>query len=230
MDDERLKEAFFKVKQDIASLGSEISQIKQEIIQIKQFLDDFSNTTLQHISSTYPVSPTDNPTLPQEIGGLKTPNNDTSIRNEGVPTDRQTHRQTDQQTGFSEQSSLKTPLNNEHNSSESEIEKATKLLDSLDSLKRQIRYKFKHITNQEMFVFSTIYQLEEQNPEAVTYKEIALRLKLSESSIRDYVQRIINKGIPIKKHKINNKQLILSISQDLKRIANLSTIIKLREL
>ena len=81
-----------------------------------------------------------------------------------------------------------------------------------------------------MLVFSTIYQLEEQSPNTVTYKEIALKLGLSESSIRDYVQRMMNKGISIKKNKINNKTLILSISPELKRIATLSTIIKLREL
>ena len=80
-----------------------------------------------------------------------------------------------------------------------------------------------------MLVFSTIYQLEEQNIEP-NYKGLALKLGLSESSIRDYVQRMINKGIPIKKHKINNKKLVLSISSDLKKIASLSTIIKLREL
>ena len=34
----------------------------------------------------------------------------------------------------------------------------------------------------------------------------------------------------IKKHKINNKQIQLSISSELKKIASLSTIIQLREL
>ena len=149
-----------------------------------------------------------------------------STGNEGVPTDRQTDRQTDTPTHFIPEN-IQYP---ENKTVELDIQKAADILDSLNTLKKQIRHKFKHLTNQEMLVFSTIYQLEEQNPESVTYKEIALKLHLSESSIRDYVQRIINKGIPIKKYKINNKKLILSISQDLKRVATLSTIIKLREL
>ncbi len=118
---------------------------------------------------------------------------------------RQTDRQTDRQT-------------------------ASEILDSLDKLKKEIRFKFKRITPQEMSVFSTIYQLEEQNPDHTNYKKISKTLKLSESSIRDYVQRMIHKGIPIKKKKIANKKVILSISPELKRIATLSTIIQLREL
>jgi transposase len=81
-----------------------------------------------------------------------------------------------------------------------------------------------------MAVFSTIYQLEAENKERSNYKEIALRIGLTESSIRDYVQRIMNKGIPLKKQKIDNKRVILTISPDLRKIATLSTIIKLREL
>jgi predicted transcriptional regulator len=81
-----------------------------------------------------------------------------------------------------------------------------------------------------MAVFSTIYQLEEQDSSKTTYKQIANNLHLSESSIRDYVQRMINKGIPIKKQKINNRKVILSIPNTLKKIATLSTIIQLRDL
>jgi len=226
MEEDKIKEAFQKVKQNILTLGNEISQIKQDINEIKQFLDDFSASALRQINPTHPVNPTDNPTHPQEIGGLKYPNIDISIGNEGVPTDRQTDRQTDNSTHFLP----KKTQNQENKTIESDIQKATDILNSLDTLKKQIRHKFKHVTPQEMLVFSTIYQLEEQDPNSGTYRQIALKLGLSESSIRDYVQRIINKGIPIKKHKINNKKLILSISQDLKRIATLSTIIKLREL
>jgi Mn-dependent DtxR family transcriptional regulator len=81
-----------------------------------------------------------------------------------------------------------------------------------------------------MLVFSTIYQLEEQGNREITYKLLSKTLKLSESSIRDYVQRMINKGISIQKEKVNNKKLLLTISPNLKKIASLPTIIQLREL
>ena len=218
MDEEKIKEAFARAKQDISFLANEIAEIKQEIHEIKLFLDDFSSSTLRHINTTDNVASTHNTTVPQEVGGLKTPNLGISIGNQGASTDRQTDRQTDNSTHNLNISSIET-----------NIQEASEILDSLDALKKEIRLKFKRITQQEMLVFSTIYQLEEQGIDP-NYKGIALKLGLSESSIRDYVQRMINKGIPIKKHKINNKKLILSISSELKKIASLSTIIKLREL
>jgi Mn-dependent DtxR family transcriptional regulator len=81
-----------------------------------------------------------------------------------------------------------------------------------------------------MLVFSTIYQLEEHYPEGVEYSQIALKLKLSPSSIRDYTQKLISKGIPLVKEKVNNKKILLKISSELKKIASLQTIIQLREL
>jgi len=226
MKEDKIRLAFTKAKQDIDFLANEISQIKQEISQIYQFLQDIDTSTLRHKTSTHPATSTQTSTVPYEIEGLKTPNLGISIGNEGASTDRQTDTSTDTST----HNLLKIPKNQENKTIELDIQKATNILDSLDALKKQIRLKFKRVTQQEMLVFSTIYQLEEQAQDIVTYKQIALKLGLSESSIRDYVQRMINKGISIKKHKINNKALILSISPELKRVATLSTIIKLREL
>ncbi|MBU2104789.1 MAG: helix-turn-helix domain-containing protein [Nanoarchaeota archaeon] len=96
-------------------------------------------------------------------------------------------------------------------------------------MKKEIRLKFKRLTDQEILVFSTIYQFDEEKGFS-DYKTISERLNLTESSIRDYVRRLIHKGIPIEKTKINNKSIILKISENLKKIATLSTILKLRDL
>jgi hypothetical protein len=175
--------------------------------------------TIQHINQTNTYNKTNIPTVPQEIKGLKSQNIRFSTGNEGVPTDKQTNQQTDKQTPITEDLSIET-----------NIKEAKIMLDSLDRLKREIRQKFKRLTPQEMIVFSTIYELEETDKDNVTYREVAKKLKLSESSIRDYALRIISKGIPIKKQKIDNKKIILSISPELKKIATLSTIIQLRDL
>jgi predicted transcriptional regulator len=103
------------------------------------------------------------------------------------------------------------------------------MLDSLDSLKKEIRLKFKRLTDQEILVFSTIYQLEEEIGE-VDYKMVSQKLNLTESSIRDYVGRLIKKGIPVDKNKINNKTIHLSISKNLKKVASLPTILQLIDL
>jgi hypothetical protein len=226
MQKEEIKFAFSRVKEDIFNLTNELNFLKSEIKEIKNILNTLvnptHNPTEKSIIQLNPVNPTYNPTVPQEIGGLKTQNLSISIGNEGVPTDTPTNQQTHQQTPI-------LPPNNTL-SIEKDILNVNNVLNSLDKLKKEIRFKFKRITSQEMLVFSTIYQLEEEGKVLPTYNNIALKLKLSPSSIRDYVQRIINKGIPIKKEKYNNKQILLSIAPDLKKIAPLQTIINLREL
>ena len=241
MEKDQIKLAFSKVKQDMIFLQNEISDLKVELSNLKNIFKSISddlntlklhkiaenndfkasthNSTLRHINSTHPATSTHNSTVPQEIEGLKSQNLGISTGNQGASTDRQTDTSTD-----------KYAQNQAQNSIEHNIQEASEILDSLDRLKKEIRLKFKRITNQEMAVFSTIYQLEEQDPDNTTYSQIADNLKLSESSIRDYVQRMINKGIPIKKNKLNNKKITLSIAQDLKKIATLPTIIQLREL
>ena len=81
-----------------------------------------------------------------------------------------------------------------------------------------------------MLVFSTLYSLEEQNIKEITYKTLAEQLQLSESSIRDYINKLTKKGVPIEKIRQNNKTILLKVSQDLKNVATLATIYQLREL
>ena len=235
IENEMIKEAFLKVKEDINFLNNEILNMKIQINDLRIMLDALSkkqeNTanisstirqTDRQITSTDNTTSTHSSTVPQEIEGLKASNLSISIGNEGASTDRQTDRQTDNSTDIYKE--------NKENNIESNIKEASEILDSLDNIKKEIRLKFKHLTSQEMSVFSTIYQLEGQDNKEITYKLLSEILKLSESSIRDYIQRMINKGISIKKQKINNKKILLSISKDLKKIASLPTIIRLREL
>ena len=133
-----------------------------------------------------------------------------SIGNQGVQTNRQTDKQTNRQT-------------------ENTLDNAFEILDKLDSLKKEIRLKFKRLTNQEMRVFSAIYQLEEEKGHS-DYKTLSKKLNLSESSIRDYIRRLLVKEIPLDKIKVNNKEVKINISQSLRKMASLNTIIKLRSL
>ena len=144
-----------------------------------------------------------------------------STGNQGVPTDKQTNRQTDKQTD--QHMGKEGFLPKDH------IEKASEILDSLDNLKKEVRLKFKRLTEQEWLIFSTLYQLEEELGN-VDYRALSNKLHLTESSIRDYIGRLIKKGIPVDKKRINNKNIVLSISSNLKKIASLNTILQLREL
>jgi len=250
----KVKEDMIFLSNEVSSLKTEIEEIKSLIIALHNEIIEIKNSKIPEFKHISPLNatPTDNPihiptnqqiiktsisnptdrqTVPQEIGGLKDPNSQFSTGNEGVPTDRQTYQPTDQQTPFNKEIGIPNrDFNSSNENIEVNIKKASEILDSLDKLKKDIRQKFKKLTSQEMTVFSCIYQLSEQNPNNTTYRMIAENLKLSESSIRDYVLKIISKGIPLKKEKIDNKKVVLSVSNDLKKIATLSTIIQLREL
>ncbi len=192
------------------------------------------NSTQTPIQTDKPTQdspiPTHNPTDNWALEALKGLNLPFSTGNRGVPTDKPTDRQTNQQTDRQSRSEpikfaqpiINHPLN--------DFQKAQEVLGSLDSIKKEIRLKFKRLTPQEMSVFSTLYLLEDQGVEEITYKAIADSLNLSESSIRDYILKLTSKGIPILKIRQNNKKITLSISPDLKSITNLTTINQLRDL
>ncbi len=195
------------------------------------------NPTNRHIIPTHFQIPTHFPTDNLPFYSLISSYKDNSNGNEGVPTDKPTDRQTNQQT---EHLKIKTNYLDEESihpkedkimiqSKLNNLTRASEILSSLDSLKKEIRLKFKRLTNQEMLIFSTIYQLEEER-NLVDYPLIAETLALSESSVRDYTQKIIGKGIPIEKEKVNNKKILLTISKDLKKIASLDTILQLRDI
>ena len=228
-----VKEAFYKVKQDMDLLREELTFLRKGLTEtrtrmiemcgilnkLNQKTEEFNQKQTVQASTHKPEIPTtsthpstDNSTF----NPLKPQISSISIGNEGVSTDRQTDRQTDKMTNNTEKS-------------QDSIDNAAEILNSLDNIKKEIRIKFKRITEQELLVFSTIYQLDEEQGHA-DYKGLSERLKLTESSIRDYVQRLIKKGIPVEKKRINNKTILLSVSQNLKKIASLSTILQLREL
>ena len=248
-----IKESFQKVKKDMGFLSNELLNLKlglaetrKELIKICEIIEKFTaemkkrqpQPLVQLITAvpTYqqiaPTTSTDTPTFPTDIPAHNYPLKPLkhqipvfSTGNRGVPTDRQTNQQTDRHL----QNYPENPFFPAREIMQSPIEDAAKMLDSLDSLKREIRLKFKQLTDQEILVFSTLYQLEEeQGP--VEYRVLATKLGLTESSIRDYIGRLLKKGIPVEKRRINNKQIQISISPNLKKIASLSTILQLRDI
>jgi hypothetical protein len=255
MDQDKIKEAFNRAKQDIDSLKTDIYYLNQDIQEIKRTLQDilvqqtnqqtFQQTqqthipTLQHIN---PIQKGENPTqnlIPtQEIPykALKEPFIHISTGNEGVPTNQPTNQQTNQHPIISTANlSLKeAEIHQKHQKITktdkiSHLEQVSTILSSLDDIKKELRTKFKKLTNQEMLIFSSIYQLEEQGF-IVDYSLISEKLGLSEISVRDYIHKLIKKDIPIQKFRESNRKISLSISQNLKKIAPLNIILSLRDL
>jgi DNA-binding MarR family transcriptional regulator len=237
---EEIKHAFSKVKQDIDFLKKESEENKQKIQDINQNLIEIceimrkldqklSNKTPTH-NPENKVDSTHNTTHNSVFKALKPQNMPISTGNQGVPTDRQTDRQTDKYPQKSPKTAENTPIfPNQAQNPKNSFEDVTQVLEKLDNIKKEIRLKFKRLTEKEILVFSTLYQIEEEQGKP-NYKVIAEKLNLTESSIRDYIGRLIKKGIPVEKNKINNKIIELSISKHLKEIASLSTILQLRDL
>lgn len=233
-----IKEAFSKIKQDILDLKLQIESLNQQLEEIKRTSDSNSPTenlvqqTNQQANPTLQHIPTDN--LP--LYGLKSQFSDISTGNGGVPTNRQTDSQADQQTdkntdfnpsNFDNSQEIQQDL--KKTDAISQIQRVSEVLDSLDSIKKEVRSTFKRLTSQEMSVFSAIYTFEEQGF-VVDYSLISQKLGLSESSIRDYIHKLIKKDVPILKLKENNKKVTLVISPELKKIASLQAILSLRQI
>ena len=242
MDD--IKEAFSRVKGDMDLLRYEIELIKENLLDAKEGLIEMKNIFRDFVEKTHtkqeekvPTYEDSNSTVPihtstdnSSLRALKDQNLGISTGNHGAPTDRQTDKQTNRHMDKSSDNLFKINENPKESFTEEKvnsINNAIEILDSLDNLKKEIRLKFKRLTEQEMIVFTMLYQLSEEKGFS-DYKTIAKKLNLTESSIRDYIGRLIKKGIPVEKTKINNKTIQLNISPNLKKIATLPTILQLR--
>jgi len=98
----------------------------------------------------------------------------------------------------------------------------------MESLKTDLKNKFESLTKQEFYIFSVLYTFD-KTQNNVTYQHLAEKTGLTASSIRDYIQRIIKKGIPIAKDKLNNKLTVLKISPELRNLATLDNLMRLRK-
>jgi len=157
-----------------------------------------------------------------------------SMGNKGVQTDTlqtDNSHQTSEQTGVLGTTQNKQPINNKElgtttNKDKKDID-AIELISLMNDFKESLKRKFKSLTDQEFFIFSVIYALEEQLG-AASYKDIAEKAGLSESAVRDYIRNIIKKGVQLEKEKVNNKIVFLRISKELKSIVPLDSLISLR--
>ncbi len=253
-----IKEAFLRIKEEINTLFNLSSLNKKENlnnkVKIEELIQLFSKITLQNqilikkiseiedkLSNSYTLEDSakkENYSSNNKLNtadnliikGLKGQKMDISTGNDGVSTDKQSDKQSDNIIVNSSHN-----INNLENMEvvcspkEDSFSEAIKIIDSLDKIKKELRLKFKRLTSQELIVFSTIYQLEEKKEE-VDYKKLSNKLGLTESSIRDYIQRLLKKGIPLEKVKIKNKTVHLKVSENLKKIASLETLLKLKDL
>ncbi len=197
IDEEKIKEAFIQIREDMDSLQDEINEIKQYLRDLHEYLQ--ASTNQQHFD-----------TQTAKIKGIK-PQIAISTRNEGVPADSQ---QTFDTSEIQENQQKTLNLR--------DIKKI------VNTLTEDLRLKFRSLSKQEFYIFSLVYSLDIQGKRP-DYKTIAIKANLTESSVRDYISRLIHKGIPLKKEKINNKTIRISVPDEFKNLATLDNLTKLNE-
>ncbi|MCX6741750.1 MAG: HTH domain-containing protein [Candidatus Pacearchaeota archaeon] len=241
VSDEKIRESFQKIKWEINFLAGEVLALKVSLDQIKDMINklgnaDKSNNSQSSTSPAHLQHISDFPAHNLYYNRDLSDNSQFSIGNRGVPADRQ---QTDNRRSsgeFVQEEPLKTvqvyspgPAENFAKKEEDKTKKTEEISTFLNTLKQDLRSKFKNLTKQEFIIFSLIYTINEEKGK-VTYKDLAEKSSLTESSIRDYIARLEHKGIPIIKERVNNKLVLLRIPSELKDLATLESLSKLKRL
>jgi DNA-directed RNA polymerase sigma subunit (sigma70/sigma32) len=215
---DKIKDAFSKIKMDITFLSNELKDIKEMLTEITSKeektteLNKTNNFGFQDLHEINSDNQTDTNHHNHPLEALKTPFQYFSKGNEGVSTDRQTDRQTDNPSKPRRLEGLSTE----------------EVVSELQIVREDLKKVILSLTTQELTVFCTVYSLEDKGFSKITYSLIAKELGLTESSIRDYITRLFKKKAPLEKKKINNKQVSLRVSPGIKVITSLSSIISLK--
>ena len=235
--EEKVKASFEKVREEMNLLRSELSALRNEIVGLRDIKTNLNN----------------------EINNIKTNfNTQSSIGNQGVPANQHTNTSSDNTPSFPldavspvrsnlpTHNPAQTPTHPQHiqeifqqsntsaqNSAQesnrsSKNEELTDLNSLIETLKTDMRKKFKSLTKQEFHIFSVLYSVDKSQNQ-VTYQDLAVRTGLTASSIRDYIQRIVRKGVPILKEKQNNELITLKIPLELRNLATLDSLMRLRK-
>ena len=99
---------------------------------------------------------------------------------------------------------------------------------TLKALEKDFEKQFQTLTDREFSVFMAILELEKQSGE-VNYSLIANHLNLTETTVRGTANRLISKGLPVKKERYFNGKVSLMVKEDFHDLNLLNKLIRLRE-
>jgi hypothetical protein len=214
--DEKIRASFEKVRKDIDFLTEQIITLRRELEEIKRIKTNFR----QESSTGNEGVPADRQTDTQTYNRFSSFVDETFSPAYCIPTDNPTQNPTDvQQTD--------TKLQQTNTYSNTSFQNAKELTELVNTLKNDLKSKFRSLTKQEFHIFTMLFTVD-KSQKSVTYKDLEVKLSLSESSIRDYIQKIIKKGIPIEKEKINNKVTVLRIPEEIRHISTLDNLLRIR--
>tara|TARA_Y100000310_G_C20700367_1_gene829159 strand:+ start:3217 stop:3753 length:537 start_codon:yes stop_codon:yes gene_type:complete len=89
------------------------------------------------------------------------------------------------------------------------------------------KYEIKELTEKEKAIFLILYKLESEHKK-VTYRELQKNSGLPKTLLQGYITSLIEKGIPIHKHYLNNK-VHLTLDEQFKALQAKKNIVKLQQ-
>jgi hypothetical protein len=217
--DQNLKIAFSKVKEDINNLAEEIKSMKQtisdqnkKINELYSKIEDFM--TISKDPKT--ESSIGNEGVNQSINHLINQSINQSITNQSLINEKPSKSiekeefKPDLSTIDFNQSINQSSINQSFNQS---INQKTEL----KQLAININQSFLSLSKQELKLFLTIYQLEDDGIEPL-YHILSQKMQLSEHCIRSHISSLMRKNIPIIKTRLNNRINLISIRKDFKAL------------
>ena len=225
MADDPIKIAFSRVKEDILSIKNQLKELenslkiqKEETNEILPKINEVSRL-LEELKSKVSIG---NEGVNQSINHLINQSINHQSINQSINNEKQLKMplkgniiQFEDTDITPEKGSNQSPINQSinHLINQSIIHPQNSLKLATESINKV----FLTLTKQELKLFLTIYQLEEEavNP---TYKNISLRMQLSEHCVRSHVSSLLKKNIPIIKSHFNNRINVLSVNKDFKAL------------
>ncbi len=220
--EQNVRQAFLKVKEDIQVLKNSQEKQTQENKQICEKLNE----------------------ILEKIKGLETKTkitkSDSSIGNEGAnqsinhPINQSINHQSSNHEELTEiaSNSVKTYFNEENkpnqssnqsitnqsiNQSRAQFNQMEEKEQPMKAIAKDINTIFSTLTKQELKLFLTIYQLEDDGLEA-NYKAVSHKMQLSEHCIRSHLSSLFRKNIPLTKSRMGNKLNLLSVRKEFRAL------------
>ncbi len=184
---DKVKNSFQKVKEDIIRLDVELSQNKQALDKIL--------TTIEALKTQLSESSKET----------------SSNGNEGVANSQQ-----------------QPTANNRRQSSTMIDNPQQPTMLPLQALKESLDSTFRSLTDREFSVFMALYTLDKEKGGNIGYSELSQQLNLSESTVRDFINILLRKNIPIQKDRYFNKKVSLSIKEEFRKLDLYQNLLKLK--
>ncbi len=213
--EQNIKASFSKVKEDIQNLSETLEEIKgvlkKQDTQIESLFGEIKALKENYIT----------PYTQSSIGGKGADKSINQLINQSI--NHQSINQADpvintikdlySPKGGNQkinQSINQSPINQSTDQSINHMEQLKGLTQDLSAI-------FLSFSKQELKLFLTIYQLEDENIEP-TYKAISAKMQLSEHCVRGHLSSLLKKNAPIIKKRLNNRTTLLSLLADFKAL------------